>query len=120
MEDRRKLPSKDMLRLMHEMKAVQKVVEELMSMEPRPEKIKIKLGRMMANPQVFGQMFREFVAATQFSGIDFEIEPVDVVARCGKCGFHGRVDVIEHVHFVRCPDCKKVAEILKGNELEIV
>jgi len=105
---------------MHEMKAVQQLIEELMALDPKPEKIKVRLGRMLANPRVFKQMFREFAESIGFSGIDIEVEEVPVVARCDKCGFSGNVPVIEHVHFVRCPDCNKVADIVQGNELEIV
>jgi len=104
---------------MHEMKAVQRLVEELMALEHVPEKVKVKLGRMMADPRVFGQIFREYAGSVGFSGVDIEVEEVPVIAKCG-CGFHGGVQVMDHVHFVRCPDCNKVADIVQGNDLEVV
>ena len=119
-EDRRKSPTKDQERLMHEMKAVQRLAEELMALEEKPERIKLRLGRMMADPRVFRQLFKEFTGSLGFSGIEIDIEEVPVIAKCHKCGFEGGVQVIEHVHFVRCPDCKKVADIVQGNEMEIV
>ena len=119
-EDRRSLPTKDKVRLMHEMRAVQKLVEDIMELDPRPERVKVRLGRMLADPQVFRQMFKEFASQAGFHGIEIDIESVPVIAKCDKCGFRGSVPVMEHVHFVRCPDCKKVADILQGNEMEIL
>ncbi|RLI96438.1 MAG: hypothetical protein DRO99_04465, partial [Candidatus Aenigmatarchaeota archaeon] len=58
--DKRKGPSKDQLRLMHEMKAVQRLVEELMAMGHKPEKVRVRLGRMNADPTTFKHMFKEF------------------------------------------------------------
>lgn len=105
---------------MHEMKAVQKLAEELMALDERPEKIRVRLGRMLADPRTFRQLFGEFANSIGFAGVDIDIEEVPVIAKCGKCGFHGGVKVMEHIHFVRCPDCNKVADIIQGNELEIV
>ena len=119
-KDNRKLPTKEMERLMHEMKAVQKLVEEYMAMEPKPGKIKVRLGRMTANPQVFSQMFREYLSSMNLPAVDLEVEAVPVKGKCGNCGYEGNITVMEHVHFVRCPKCNKVADILQGNELKIV
>ena len=119
-EDRRKSPTKDQERLMHEMKAVQRLVEELMALDEKPERIKVRLGRMTAEPRVFRQLFSEFSSSLGFSNVDIDIEEVPVIAKCDKCGFEGGVQVMEHVHFIRCPDCKMVADIVQGNELEIV
>lgn len=106
---------------MHEMKSVRMVFDELMHLKPEPnEKIKIRLGRMMADPRVFRQMLKEFAGSMGFPDIEVDVEEVPVIAKCDKCGFRGGVHVIEHVHFVRCPDCNKVADIVQGNELEIV
>ena len=116
--DKRK-PDEGKEKLMHEIKAVQKILEDLMDIEPKPEKIKVRLGRMNADPVVFAQMFREFVTSSGMPSIDIEVEPVPVKAKC-RCGFEGDVPVIEHIHFVRCPKCNKVADIEQGNELEIV
>jgi Zn finger protein HypA/HybF involved in hydrogenase expression len=114
------MPTKDQERLMHEMKAVQMVFDELMHMEPKPSKVKIRLGRMKADPRVFRQMFKEFAVSLGFSDVEIKVEEIPVVAECKQCGFSGRLDVMEHVHFVRCPDCKKVADIVQGDELEIL
>ena len=65
-------------------------------------------------------MFREFAASTAFSGIEMEIQSVPVVVKCKGCGYQGNVAVMEHIHFARCPECSKVADILQGNELEII
>ena len=119
-EDKRKAPTENQVRLMHEMKAVHKILDDIVSMPEIPDSVKVRVGRMNADPKIFEQMFSEFAKSMGYRGIRVEVESVPVYADCKKCGFRGNVPVIEHVHFVRCPDCKKIADIVRGNELELV
>lgn len=104
---------------MHELKAVQQILDDVIHIEPRPSRVKVRLGRMKADPRVFRQMFMEFAASLGMYGMELEVESVPVLAKCA-CGFYGSVPVMEHAHFVRCPDCNKVADVVQGDELEIV
>jgi Zn finger protein HypA/HybF involved in hydrogenase expression len=105
--------------MMHEFGSVQWVIMELRKMDPAPRKVKIVLGKMRGSAKAFEEMFREYTRDTELKGIGLEIEQVPVEVKCG-CGLEGLVRVTEHVHFVRCPRCGKVADIIRGNELEIV
>ncbi|RLJ06693.1 MAG: hypothetical protein DRP18_00100 [Candidatus Aenigmatarchaeota archaeon] len=103
---------------MHEFTAVQKAINEILGMEQRPKKVKIILGKIYGNAKNFKDMFREHTRGTPIENIDIEIEQVPVEIKC-ECGFSGTVKILEHVHFVRCPLCGKVADILKGDELKV-
>jgi len=104
---------------MHEFGSVQKAIQDLRRIRPTPKKVKIVLGKMRGSAKVFEEMFREYTRGTELEGIELEIEQVPVEVRC-ECGLEGLVRVSEHIHFARCPKCGKVADILKGNELEII
>lgn len=102
---------------MHEMSTVEKVINELN--EKRPKSAKVILGKMAADKDHFLSMFSEIAKGTPAEQVDLVVEQVPVRAKCG-CGFEGIVDVPGHVHFVRCPKCGKVADVLEGNEVEII
>jgi Zn finger protein HypA/HybF involved in hydrogenase expression len=101
----------------HEWKAVQKVIDELG--RGKPKKAIVRIGEMVSDPDIFMEIFREHVKGTDMEGMDIKVESVPVEAKC-ECGWAGRIKVIAHLHFIRCPRCGKVADVLKGNELEIV
>ncbi len=103
---------------MHDIKAVRYVISELEKLEEKPKKIIVELGRIKGNPNVFRALFKQFTQGTGLSGIELEVDEVPVEIRC-RCGFAGRVKVIEHLQFARCPKCGKVAEILQGDKIEI-
>jgi Zn finger protein HypA/HybF involved in hydrogenase expression len=103
---------------MHEFGSVQKVIQDIRKMKPVPGKVKITLGKMRGSAKAFEEMFREYTRGTELEGIGIEIEQVPVEISCG-CGLRGLVRVTEHVHFARCPRCGRVADVLRGNELEI-
>ena len=102
---------------MHEMKTIQEVISELGRLG-NPARAKLRLGAMRAEPEHFREIFSEYVKDSPFEGTELEIEEVPVEIFC-PCGFSGEVPVQEHVHFVRCPECGKVADVTSGNELEI-
>ena len=104
---------------MHEFGSVQKAIQDLRNMDPRPRKVKILLGKMRGSAKGFEEMFREYTRGTELEGIDVEIEQVPAEIKCG-CGLEGIVKITEHVHFVRCPKCGQIADVIKGNELEII
>jgi len=105
---------------MHEMKVLQEVISELGRLG-NPSRVKLKLGAMRAEPEHFRDMFSEYVKDSPLEGTELEIEEVPVEIFC-PCGFSGFVDVddaAEHTHFVRCPECGKIADVTSGNELEV-
>jgi Zn finger protein HypA/HybF involved in hydrogenase expression len=104
---------------MHELTSVMKVIDEIKGMDPRPEKVSITLGKMLGTAKGFESMFREYTHGTPLQGIGLEIVQPDVKVRCPHCRFDGVVRVTEHIHFVRCPVCGKVADVLQGNELRV-
>ncbi len=104
---------------MHEFGSVQEAIRRLMQIQPRPAKVLIKLGKMRGSAKTFEEMFREHTRDTELEGIGLEIEQVLAEVKC-SCGFEGNVRVLGHIHFVRCPLCNDIADIVKGNELEII
>lgn len=103
---------------MHEFGSVREAIERISRMQPTPKRVRIRLGRMRASPKGFEEMFGEHTADSELQGIGLEIESVPVEISC-SCGLKGPVRVMEHVHFVRCPRCGKVADVIRGNELDI-
>ena len=103
---------------MHEQQSVQFVIEQLRRSGAR--KAKLKLGLMRGNPKSFTEMFSFQVKGTELEGVELEIKPVPVDIKCPKCGFEGTAAIIEHVHFVRCPKCNAICDVIHGNELELI
>jgi Zn finger protein HypA/HybF involved in hydrogenase expression len=103
---------------MHEFGSVQEAMRILRQIQPIPRKVRIKLGKMRGSSKGFEEMFREHTRDTELQGLSLEIEQVPVEISC-SCGLEGLVRVMEHVHFVRCPKCGQVADVIKGNELDI-
>jgi len=103
---------------MHESESVKKVISELK--RSNRKSALLKLGRLRANPKVFAGIFRELIKGTELEGFRLDIEEIPVEILCRKCGFSGKIKVIEHLHFARCPKCGKVADILSGDELRII
>jgi Zn finger protein HypA/HybF involved in hydrogenase expression len=103
---------------MHELEPVRKVIEELAKSGKR--RAKLELGRLVADPGVFADMFREMTKGTGLEGFRLDVEPVPVEVLCRKCKFSGKVKVTEHLHFARCPKCGKMADILSGDGIRII
>lgn len=104
---------------MHEFGSVQKAIQDIKKMDPVPKKVLIRLGKMRGSAKTFEEMFREYTRGTEIENIDVRIEQVLVEVKC-ECGLEGHVRVTEHIHFVRCPKCNNIADVIKGNELEVV
>ena len=102
---------------MHETRLVNSVVSELLERNLR--RARLRLGRMHCRADVFGELFKAQTKGTPLEGMRLDIEEVPVKIRC-PCGFVGRVNVMEHLHFVRCPHCNEIIDPLTGNELEII
>ena len=102
---------------MHEMSVIREVISELGRLG-NPKRVHLRLGVMRAEPEHFIEVFSEYIKGSPFEGTELEIEDIPVEAFC-TCGFEGPVEVQEHVHFVRCPNCGHVADIRSGNELEV-
>jgi len=103
---------------MHEFGSVQEAIKRLRVMSPTPASVQIHLGKMRGSAKGFLEMFREHARETELSGIKIEVVSIPVEIKC-KCGLEGPVRIMDHVHFVRCPVCGEVADVLKGNELDI-
>lgn len=104
---------------MHEFTSVMKIIDEIKRMEPRPDTVRVTLGKMLGTARGFEGMFREYTQGTPIQGIGLHIIQPDVLVKCPHCRFEGVVRVVEHIHFVRCPICGKVADIMQGNELSV-
>jgi Zn finger protein HypA/HybF involved in hydrogenase expression len=102
---------------MHETRLVNSIVSELLNRNLT--EAKLRLGRMHCRADVFRSLFREQTRGTPLENMRLEVEEVPVKIKC-KCGFQGNVSVMEHIHFVRCPECHDIVEPLTGNELEII
>lgn len=105
--------------VMHEFGSVQEAIRKIREMKPLPRKVKIRLGKMRGSAKNFEEMFREYTRDTELRDIGLEIEQVPVKIKC-ECGLEGLVRVTEHIHFVRCPKCGQVADVMQGNELKII
>ena len=106
------------MRHIHEFGSVQEAIIRLRRIQPVPRRVRIKLGKMRGSVKGFEEMFRENTRDTELEGIGLEIDHIPVEISC-QCGLEGMIRVMEHVHYVRCPKCGQVADILKGNELDI-
>ena len=102
---------------MHETAAAKKIADEIIQKNAHHSTVRI--GKMYGNKERFLELVKEFLCETPFEDALINAEEVDVVAKCG-CGFSGKIDVREHIHFVRCPKCGKVAEIIAGNSIELL
>lgn len=103
---------------MHEFDSVHRAVTRLRETRPVPRKVRIRLGKMRGSARGFEELFREQIRDTELHGIELEIEQVPVEISC-SCGLEGHARVMGHVHFVRCPVCGEIADVRKGNELDI-
>ena len=103
---------------MHEFGSVQEAIRKLRTVNPPPKSVRISLGKMRGSAKGFLEMFLEHTRETELDGIKVEMVSIPVEIKC-KCGLEGPVRIIPHVHFVRCPMCGEVADVVKGNELDI-
>lgn len=102
---------------MHELSTVQGVIYRLK--KSGRKRARLRLGAMVMSKDNFLDAFQELVKGTDIEKVKLEVEQVPAIGAC-DCGFEGAVEVPEHVHFLRCPDCGSVCRIKSGMELEIV
>lgn len=102
---------------MHETHLVNSVISKLK--ENDLKKVKLRLGRMHCRTDIFEELFKAQTKGSELEGMELEVEEVPVRINC-KCGFSGRVNVMEHMHFVRCPKCNEIVDPATGNELELI
>ena len=100
---------------MHEFSAVQQAIDEL---EKNPRDIKVRLGCMKANKEVFLNTLKEMLKGTDQEHLKIEVEEIKATGQC-DCGFKGKIEVPGHVHFLRCPECGKVCKTIEGNDMII-
>ena len=103
---------------MHDVAAVRYVIEELSNC--KKDKARLILGELVTDRDSFLSMFNEMVKGTPLEKIRLDILPVKARIRC-KCGFEGGISIPKgaHLHYVRCPDCNSIAEIVEGNEIVV-
>ncbi|NOR85482.1 hypothetical protein GQ473_05180 [archaeon] len=101
---------------MHEFGAAKNVIDELL--KTKPKKATIMLGQMISKKETFYEILKEHLIETELKDIKLDIIEVPVIAKC-SCGFEGHIDIPTHVHFVRCPLCNNIAEVLNGDKIEI-
>ncbi|MBW6461674.1 MAG: hydrogenase maturation nickel metallochaperone HypA [DPANN group archaeon] len=100
---------------MHEFSAVQQTIDEL---EKNKRDIKVLLGCMKADKDVFLNTLKEMLKGTPLETLKIEVEEIKATGQCA-CGFKGEIDVPGHIHFLRCPQCREVCKIIKGNDINI-
>ena len=101
---------------MHEFGAAKNVIDELL--KTKPKKATIMLGAMISKKETFFEILKEHLIETELKDIELDIQEVPVLAKCA-CGFEGNIQIPNHVHFVRCPLCNNIAEVLQGDKIEI-
>ena len=99
---------------MHEFKAAKDILDELKKNPPK--KAVISLGKMISSKDVFLEILKEHTKQTPLEKTEIMIEEIPLRAKC-SCGFEGIIDIPGHVHFVRCPNCSKIAEVLEGDKV---
>ncbi|MBW6451459.1 MAG: hydrogenase maturation nickel metallochaperone HypA [DPANN group archaeon] len=104
---------------MHDVKAVRYVIEELKQI--KTYKAKIILGELVTTKESFKSMFDEMVKNTQLEKIKLDIISIKPRIKC-TCGYEGGITIPKgaHLHYVRCPDCNKIADIIEGNEIKVI
>ncbi len=105
---------------MHEFKTIEEIYNSLLRMDSIPERLYIKLGKLKGNADFVKFALESMLKNTPFEKIKMEFIEVKPFIRCPNCGFQGEVDVVGHVHFVRCPACNAVADVVRGNEIELL
>lgn len=103
---------------MHEFGSVQEAIKILLAHQPVPRKVRITLGKMRGSAKGFEEMLNEHIRDTPLEGLAFDVQVIPVEVKC-KCGLEGPVRIMDHVHYVRCPVCGDIADVTKGNELDI-
>ncbi len=102
---------------MHEFKAVNEVVRKILAAE-EPRIAEITLGELYGDADNFKKTVKELLKGTKAENVIISIKQTPLKVKC-TCGFSGRIKVMDHIHFVRCPRCGKIAEIKSGDELVI-
>ncbi|MCD6414484.1 MAG: hydrogenase maturation nickel metallochaperone HypA [Candidatus Diapherotrites archaeon] len=109
---------------MHEFGIVSKIFDEIQA-TGKTKRAVVRLGALKSvDPAVFKEMFASIARGTPLEDMKVEIETVPLIIKCPKCGFKGEIQDIPHLHTVflswPCPKCGAEADILSGNEQEIV
>lgn len=83
-----------------------------------PQEAKVLLGKMRGDKETVEFLYKELTKGSKLEKIKLHIEEVPVEATC-ECGFSGKVEMQEHVHFVRCPECGKTCHVEAGDEIQV-
>jgi len=105
---------------MHEFKTVEEIYNSIQAMDHVPKRIYVKLSKLKGNPEFIKFALESMLKNTPYASSSIHFIEVKPVIRCKNCGFEGEVDIPEHVHFIRCPFCNRIADVIKGNDIEIL
>lgn len=109
---------------MHEFGIVRDIHGEI-EKSGKKKKAVVRIGALKSvDPGVFEEMFLSLTQDTALEGMDVQVITVPLVINCPSCGFQGEINDVPHLHapFVTwpCPKCGNDANIITGNEQEIV
>ncbi|MDY6776542.1 MAG: hydrogenase maturation nickel metallochaperone HypA [Candidatus Nanohaloarchaea archaeon] len=77
----------------------------------------VRLGRALADPDKFRNIFSRFSRGTYFENVNLDIEPVEPVVSC-SCGYQGIPRSADEL--TTCPRCGGEPRLEEGDEFEIV
>lgn len=109
---------------MHEFGIVSRIFDKIRATR-KTKRVVVRLGALKSvDPETFKEMFSSIAQGTPLENMEVKIEIVPLIVKCPNCGFKGEIRDIPHLHTVflswPCPKCGAEAEILSGNEEEIV
>ena len=106
---------------MHELSVAENILEivkENLSTTGSVKKVKVRVGKL-ANiiPDSLEFCFDAITKGTIFEGAKLEIENVNIMAHCERCGVDSEVEG----YLFQCKTCGKTdVKIISGNELQVV
>ena len=101
---------------MHDTIIARKIIEEAES-HGIVKKIHLEIGEIASVPA------KELVACLEtITNWRITCKEIVSIVRC-KCGYNGRVKIIERGHdfcLIECPECQSLPEIASGNEIKLI
>ena len=105
---------------MHEFDTVEKIYNSLLSMGKLPDRVYIKLSKLNGNVDFVRFAIESMIRGTVLEKVKLEFIEIKPKIKCRSCGYEGEVDIPAHAHFIRCPLCNDVVDVIEGKEIEIL